>query len=83
MEILFRPQDEVYFYDFKYPSSVPFEKLQKLRPDALLINQKELEYLAAENNEALIIISGSFYMIGQILNSKGFFRNIAEVDNIY
>ena len=82
-EILFGPQDEVYFYDFKYPNSVPFKKLAELYPDAVLINQKELEYLAAENKEALIIISGSFYMIGQILTARGFFQNIAEVDNIY
>ena len=83
MEILFRPQDEVYFYDFDYKNSVPYEDLNSLYPSALKINQKELEYLAAENKEALIVISGSFYMIGQILNSKGFFKNIAEVDNIY
>ena len=83
MDILFRPQDEVYFYDFDYKNSVPYEDLNSLYPSALKINQKELEYLAAENKEALIVISGSFYMIGQILNSKGFFKNIAEVDNIY
>ena len=31
-----------------------------------LLKQKELEYLAHENKDALIIISGSFYMIGQV-----------------
>ena len=83
METLFKPEEEVYFYNFEYKNSVPFEKLKEICPNAAKINQKELEYLAAENKEALIIISGSFYMIGQILNSKGFFQNIAELDNIY
>ncbi len=83
MEILFKPQDEIYFYDFNYPSSVPVETLKELYPQANVITQKELEYLAAENKEALVIISGSFYMIGQILSAKGLFRNIAELDNIY
>ncbi len=85
MQTLFRAEDEVYFYNFLYPNSVKIEDYRKIMPDACLINQRDLEYLAAENKDSLIIISGSFYMIGAILNDKNscnFFQNIAEVDNI-
>lgn len=83
MKTLFREEDEIYFYNFDYPNSVPLKKLQQLCDKACPINQKELEYLISENHQSLIVISGSFYMIGQILNSSHFFQNIAELDNIY
>lgn len=67
MEILFRKEDEVYFYDFDYPSAVSFADLSKYKKDACQINLKEIEYLIAENKSALIVVSGSFYMIGQML----------------
>lgn len=85
MQTLFRAEDEVYFYNFQYPNSVKIEDYKKIMPGACLINRRDLEYLAAENKDSLIIISGSFYMIGAILNDKNscsFFQNIAEVDNI-
>lgn len=82
---LFRKEDEVYFFNFEYPNSVKFSALQKIVPDGMPLKQKELEYLLAENKEKLVIISGSFYMIGSILSSGSsntFFRNITEVVNI-
>lgn len=85
MKILFKEEDEVYFYNFDYPNSVSYEDLKKEYSKGLFIKQKELEYLLAENKESLIIVSGSFYMIGSILQSgknNGFFQNIAELDNI-
>ena len=85
MKILFKEEDEVYFYNFDYPNSVSYEDLKKVYPKGLFIKQKELEYLLAENKQSLIIVSGSFYMIGSILQSgknNGFFQNIAELDNI-
>lgn len=91
METLFREDDEVYFFNLEYPNSVKFKELQKsltnpnIAKKACPINQKELEYLAAENRDTLLIIAGSFYMAGSILNAKtqhNFFRNIARVDNI-
>lgn len=91
METLFKEDDEVYFYNFDYPNSVKFAELKKsiknikIAQKACPINQRELEYLAAENRAGLLIISGSFYMIGSILNTKNsnhFFQNIAMVDNI-
>ena len=70
MSTLFRQEDEVYFYNFEYPNSVPFKTLKEFVPAGLPINLRELEYLIIENKQSLIIISGSFYMIGQILNSS-------------
>lgn len=83
MSSLFRKEDEVYFYNFEYPNSVPYEILKQQAPSGLPVNIRELEYLITENKQALIIISGSFYMIGQILNSSNLLKNIAELVNIY
>ena len=83
MSTLFRDEDEIYFYNFEYPNSVPFKTLKEHAPSGLPINMRELEYLITENKQSLIIISGSFYMIGQILNSSNLFQNIAELVNIY
>lgn len=84
MQTLFNRQDEVYFYDFDYPNAVSFKELQN-NTDAICspIGLRELEYLSQENKQALIIISGSFYMIGQILKKSNFLQNIAESVNIY
>ena len=86
MQTLFTDVDEVYFYDFDYCSAVSYDELCKnvnLNNKPSRINLKELEYLSAENNHSLIVISGSFYMLGQILKKSSFFQNIAGVDNIY
>lgn len=85
MKTLFREEDEVYFYDFNYPKSAKTQDLRAIIPQGMPINQTELEYLCAENRKNLVIISGSFYMIGSILASKDFYflrQNIAELDNI-
>ena len=83
MNTLFQPEDEVFFYNFEYPNSVKFEELCKIREKACQINLKELEYLVGENNDAVVIVSGSFYMIGQIIAKSNFFQNITKVVNIY
>ena len=83
MNTLFEEKDEVYFYNFDYPNAVTYKELTKYQKMACPINLKELEYLIAENKDTLIVLSGSFYMIGQILKKSNFFQNIAMVDNIY
>lgn len=83
MKTLFKNEDEVYFYNFDYPNAVKFEDLKKEKQTACQINLRELEYLISENKTGLIILSGSFYMIGQILKKSNFFQNIAKVVNIY
>lgn len=90
MQILFNTsveqkelRDEVYFYNFEYLNSAKLKDLQKILPSGMPVNIREMEYLVTENKSSLIIICGSFYMIGQILNSSHFFQNIAEVVNIY
>lgn len=86
METLFREDDEIYFYNFDYPNAVSFKELnsnlKNTCPPAPL-TLRELEYLSAENKDALVIVSGSFYMIGQIIKKSNFFQNIAELVNIY
>lgn len=86
MQTLFRKDDEVYFYNFDYPNAVCFDELCKnvnLNIMPSKINLKELEYLSIENNRSLLVLSGSFYMLGQILKKSSFFQNIAKVVNIY
>ena len=75
-------KDEIFFYDFEYKNSAKFDELNDIVKVAKPIKQKALEYLVCENKEKLIIISGSFYMIGDIFNSSSFFQNIAELVNI-
>lgn len=70
MATLFRSEDEVYFYDFDYISAVRIDDLFEYKKEACPINLKELEYLIEENKGALIIVSGSFYMIGQMLKKS-------------
>ena len=77
------PEDEVYFFNFEYPNAVKYEDLNRFRKDSALMNLKDLDYLLHENKDKLIIISGSFYMLGQILEKSYYFQNIAEVVNIY
>lgn len=66
MQTLFRDEDEIYFLNFDYPNAAKFDDLNKNIKRAMPLNQRELEYLAHENKDALVIISGSFYMIGQV-----------------
>lgn len=83
METLFEPNDEVYFFNFEYPNAVKLKDLQKYKTNSAPMNLKDLDYLLHENRDKLIIISGSFYMLGQILEKSYYFQNIAEVVNIY
>jgi len=70
IDTLFNDNDEVYFYHFDYPSAVEYQKLHQYYPKSRQINNRELKYLIEENTDKLIIISGSFYMIGQILEKN-------------
>lgn len=83
LQTLVRPTDEIYFYNFDYPNAVKYEDLKKVIETGIPMNLRDLDYLLHENKDSLIIISGSFYMLGQILESSHFFQNIAEVVNIY
>ena len=68
MEILFNPEDKVYFYHFNYPKSATFEKLQsasKVKGKELTKTQIKNIISQREKNE-LLIICGSFYMLDEV-----------------
>lgn len=77
-ETLFKEDDEVYFYNFEYPNAVSFEELYQFVPNSAPMGIKDLDYLLHENKNALIIICGSFYMLGQILEKSYFFNNLPQ-----
>ena len=64
-KILFKPEDEVYYADFSHKNAVKFEEYVKNVP--WLLNIKKLENLETIiNKPELKVITGSFYMIGEI-----------------
>ena len=75
-------EDEIFFFDFENKNSVDFESLNKNIEIGKPLKIKALEYLVCENKDKLIVVSGSFYMIGDIINCSSLFQNITEVDNI-
>ena len=68
IRILFNENDEIYFYHFNNPHSVPVEKLKA----ACKYKAKEFTSLndLPKNNETLTIICGSFYMMNEILEPE-------------
>lgn len=63
MNILFREQDEVYFYEFDYPNRASFDELSAKSP----IKAQRFTKPNVIKPDKLNIICGSFYMIGKIL----------------
>ena len=65
INILFNENDEIYFYHFNNPHSVPIEKLKKV----CKYNSKEFKTLKEfeKDSKTLTIICGSFYMINEII----------------
>jgi len=59
MKILFRPQDEVYFYEFDYPNRASFDELSAKS----LVKAQKFESAKVLTPDKLNIICGSFYMI--------------------
>ena len=70
MNILFRPEDEIYLKEFDYPNACSYEELGS----KLEIPHKKYDKNVILSPEKLNIICGSFYMIGSmkdiILNSS-------------
>ena len=67
INILFNENDEIYFYHFNHPNSVPIVKLK----EACSYSSKEFNTIKEFSNDSniLTVICGSFYMIEEILNS--------------
>lgn len=63
MDILFTPEDEVYFYHFSHKDSCTISELKKHSP----IPSKEFKSLDELPDNVLKIVCGSFYMINEIV----------------
>ena len=63
MDILFRADDEIYFYHFKNPNSCTVDELQA----ACKYSAKNFTTLEQMPEDKLKIICGSFYMLNEIL----------------
>ena len=65
INILFNKNDEIYFYHFNNPHSVPIEKLRAV----CKYSSKEFNTLKEfeKDNQTLTVICGSFYMINEII----------------
>jgi len=70
MEILFRKNDEIYFYHFKHPNSCSTEEL-KLNCN---FYSKEFTTLETLPQNKLKIICGSFYMLNELLPESLFLQ---------
>lgn len=68
MEILFRKEDEIYFYHFNHPNSCTTEELQKTCKYPSKIYKSELP------KNKLKIICGSFYMINELIPQSLFLQ---------
>ncbi len=81
VNILFRPEDEIYFYEFNYPNAAKYEELKRACPyNCHLYKAENLKEFLKEQNTAsiLTIVCGSFYMLSS-LNLK----NILDKNNVF
>lgn len=68
-KILFNPEDEIYYLNFNYKTAVPFEEYKKkvnFLSNIKQINKENIPSVLEKNG--LKILTGSFYMIGEILS---------------
>ena len=63
-DILFQPDDEVYYLDFDYYNAVKYTDFMKIFPQAKNINKSQLNEIL--NKDGLKILTGSLYMIGEV-----------------
>lgn len=85
MRTLFRKEDNINFCSFNHLGSMNAHDLQKKLTEynSKIIDIKNIErFISARQNNSLTIISGSFYMIGDIMKNNTNLKKIAEVDNI-
>ena len=67
-KILFRPQDKVYFYQFKDKRAISFEAFKPCCSNASEISETTIKKLINTSNENEIKIAcGSFYVTGEVL----------------
>lgn len=71
VSLLFKEDDDVYFYEFNNKNSIKVEDIKKhVKNEIKIVNiSKAANILNYYDDKCLIIISGSFYMIGEIFNT--------------
>lgn len=71
VSLLFKEGDDIYFYEFNNKNSVKFEDIKKhVKKEIKMINYSKAANMSNYyDDNCLIIISGSFYMIGEIFNT--------------
>lgn len=68
-KVLFNPEDEIYYLNFNYKTAVPFEEYKKkvnFLSNIKQINKENIPSVLEKNGSK--ILTGSFYMIGEILS---------------
>lgn len=66
-QILFEPDDEIYFYEFNHKNAVAFEEYTKKLPELKKIKKLKIDELDdILKREELKIVTGSLYMIGEL-----------------
>ena len=66
LDILIRPEDKLYFYEFNYPNALKFEELDKKY--GAINATHPFEILKYQKDDELKIFCGSLYMLGKIFN---------------
>ena len=83
MKILFRPEDSIYLCGFSHTGSAGIDDLKALITQKC--RQIEItsvdDLLSRRDSGSLCIISGSFYMIGEILNLNSDLKKCTRLDN--
>jgi dihydrofolate synthase/folylpolyglutamate synthase len=71
VKTLFRPQDEIYFYQFNNPNACTFEELQAVCEfPAKKLSTRRLDRRNPQPSTSLTIVCGSIYMISEIIPRK-------------
>ena len=67
--ILFKPEDEIYFYEFNHKNAVMFEEYKSKMPQLKNLNKLNINKLdEILKKDCLKVVTGSLYMIGEIYN---------------
>lgn len=67
LDILIKPQDKFYFYEFDYPNALKYEELQGKYSAQKIFDISEIEGII-EKDKNLKIFCGSIYMLGKIFS---------------
>lgn len=66
-EILFNPDDIIYYLEFNHPNAVEYDEfIKNTKLKAVKINKEDIKGIL--NSEGLKILTGSLYMIGEVLS---------------